>query len=121
VDSLAGSLDQPEEAEALYEIGRRGGNGVELNVYCSLNGNPCCFVFVPQDKLDAEQRMIYGLKLFLPVSLRKARHLGKGIFDRLAHALAGGPWPAARLQLSFHGCFLYDMLDSTPTLRLSGT
>lgn len=83
----------PREMEVVYENGRRSGNGVELSVYCALNGSPCCFVFVPQDKLDAEHRMIHGLKLSLPVSLRKARRLGKGVCGRLAHALAGGPWP----------------------------
>jgi hypothetical protein len=81
------------EAEELYEIGRRRGNGIELDVYCLLEGNPCCFVFIPKDKIEAEQRMIYGFKIFLPASLRDARRLGKNMPSRLAHFFSGREWP----------------------------
>jgi len=85
--------DNCERSRVLYEQARASGFDVEIMVYCCLKGAQCCFVSVLRDKKEAESRMVYGLKLFLPETLREARPLTKSWYRRFWHFLSGGEWP----------------------------
>jgi hypothetical protein len=50
-------------AERIYDEGLRRGIGVELQVFCFVEGRPCCYVWIPKDEIDASYRMLSGLKL----------------------------------------------------------
>lgn len=50
-------------AERIYDEGVRRGIGVELQVFCFVEGRPCCYVWIPKDEIDATYRMLSGLKL----------------------------------------------------------
>lgn len=53
-----------ELAERLYEQGRQGEFGVCLSTYCVAGYHACCYVFVPDNELDANHTMLQsGLKL----------------------------------------------------------
>ena len=86
-------------AEETYNEGVRRGLGVELSVFCFVAGSPCCYVWIPKDEIDAEYRMLGGLKLTISKSdrqivvpvksktrwiwlkLRSSRHLQPGRAD----------------------------------------
>jgi hypothetical protein len=53
-------------AEETYNEGVTRGLGVELSVFCFVAGSPCCYVWIPKDEIDAEYRMLGGLKLTIP-------------------------------------------------------
>lgn len=50
-------------AEKIYKAGVRRGLGVEISVCCFVTGLACCYVWIPKDEIDAEYRMLHGLKL----------------------------------------------------------
>src|ERR1700733_2701022 len=58
-------------AEETYNEGVRRGLGVELSVFCFVAGSPCCYVWIPKDEIDAEYRMLGGLKLTISKSDRQ--------------------------------------------------
>jgi hypothetical protein len=61
--------------ELYYELGRQRGYGVRIEVLCLLHKRPCCYIWLPQDRMDAE----YALMLFssliisVPTELPEAR------------------------------------------------
>src|SRR5215207_6044566 len=46
--------------ELFYERGRQRGYGVRLEVLCVLGKRPCCYIWLPKDRMEAE----YALMLF---------------------------------------------------------
>ena len=49
--------------ELFYERGRQQGFGVRLEVLCVLGNRPCCYIWLPKDRMEAE----YALMLFSPL------------------------------------------------------
>ena len=53
--------------ERLYDDGILRGLGITLNMFCLLDGLPCCYVWLPKDKKVANYRMLNRcLKLSIP-------------------------------------------------------
>ncbi|MCP4655656.1 MAG: hypothetical protein GY856_09580 [bacterium] len=88
--------DNREMVGRLYEKARQDGLPVELAVFCLLDSKACTFVYVPDNKLDAEHRMISGLKVSVPTRPRKARALGGSWIENIKYHMAGrerkDPW-----------------------------
>jgi hypothetical protein len=55
--------DESSLAERIYNEGVSRGNRVEIQVFCFVEGRPCCYVWIPKDEIDANYRMLSGLKL----------------------------------------------------------
>ena len=72
----------PSRAEIDYEAARSRGLGVALQVLCLSDLEPCCFVWWPQDEVDASYAMISGLKLSIPHPLLAANSVGNSIMWR---------------------------------------
>ena len=49
--------------EMFYERGRQRGYGIRLEVLCVLGRQPCCYIWLPKDRIEAE----YALMLFSPL------------------------------------------------------
>jgi hypothetical protein len=63
--NLAGDFEA-SLAEAYYNFGSRQNNGLALEVFCVAAGNPCCYIYMPDDETDASYRMLAGLHLKVP-------------------------------------------------------
>jgi len=60
-------LSDDEQLVAVkYQEGVRRGLGVALQVYCWVDDRPLCYIWNPKDQMDAEYRMLSGLKLSVP-------------------------------------------------------
>lgn len=66
-------MNEVSAIEALYRTGVERGLGIEMSVVCLLGGSPCCYLYLPDDTVDSEQRMMSsGLKLSVPSELSVA-------------------------------------------------
>jgi len=77
----------------LYESARGRQTPVELSVFCRLGTSPCCYLFVPETRLDAELRMIYDFKMTIPKEPREARPLDRSLLNRCLHFFQGREQP----------------------------
>lgn len=59
-------LNNESLVEAKYEEGVERGLGVSLQVFCWLDGRPLCYIWLPEDQVDADYRMLSGLKMSVP-------------------------------------------------------
>jgi hypothetical protein len=50
----------------LYERGCVQGLGALMNVFCSINSQPCCYVWIPPNQREAELAQLAGLNLLAP-------------------------------------------------------
>lgn len=50
-------------AEICYNVGRERDFGICLHAFCLLDGRPCCYVWLPEDDLDAQYSMMGNLSL----------------------------------------------------------
>jgi hypothetical protein len=67
--------------EQLYEQGRQGEFGVSLTTYCVAGYHACCYVFVPDNELDASYAMLQaGLKLSVGVNMPIAQKVSSKPF-----------------------------------------
>jgi len=85
--------ENADTVRRLYESARGKQTPVELAVFCRLGPSPCCYLFVPETRLDAEQRMIYGFKMIIPTEPREARPLGRNLLNHFLHVLQGRVQP----------------------------
>jgi hypothetical protein len=71
-------------AEALYKRGCAEKKGIRLEVLCLLGARPCCYVWVPRDRDEAERNLLLlsGFIMSIPEKLLSAR----GIRNPLAWA-----------------------------------
>lgn len=60
--------DNRQLAEEVYQLGRKKGLGLALEVYCFDRHNAYCYVLVPEDEADAEALMMTELKLSFTTS-----------------------------------------------------
>lgn len=64
------------KAQEKYNLGTKKAVGIELSTICRLGDNICCYVFVPNDKEDALNRLIWGnLKLAVREKLPVAKQV----------------------------------------------
>ena len=68
--------------EKLYELGCEAGLGVSLDVFCLLDSHPCCYIWEPENKREAELAMVAGLKLTVPLNPILAKGVKKWLFWR---------------------------------------
>jgi len=68
--------DYSQQVERLYERGIRYGLGISLQVFCFLDGEPLCYIWLPEDEMDASYRMLSGLKLSIPSGAERRRITG---------------------------------------------
>lgn len=72
-------IKQPLPAEnytlvkTLYERGRNRGLGILIEVFCLIESQPYCYIWLPEDERDAELALVHGLKLSVPVKLMVAQ------------------------------------------------
>jgi hypothetical protein len=77
-------------AKRLYDEGQRKGMGLALGVFCLVEpATACCYVFIPTDRVDAEQAMVSDLKLSVPASPRVGKGLANGPLVALQYLLSG--------------------------------
>lgn len=55
-------------AKELYERGRDQGLGLRLDVFCLVDHRPCCYVYVPEDEVDASYAMLSALNMSVPTT-----------------------------------------------------
>jgi hypothetical protein len=82
-------------AESLYERGRQRDLGIRLEVLCLLGSRPCCYVWLPKDRGDAEENGLLMSKLIMsfPTDLNRAEPVANPLMWRLYRLLAGeAPW-----------------------------
>jgi hypothetical protein len=90
----------PSRAKIVYEAARSRGLGVALEVLCLLDFEPCCFVWWPQNEVEASYAMISGLKLSIPHPLLAANSVGNTIvwwYRRLQEKRCSFPSYVARV------------------------
>jgi hypothetical protein len=66
---------RPNDNDAVrnrYEAGVTRGLGVEFHVFCVCAGTPCAFIYIPENAVDAEHRMIWCLKCSMPTPCLEA-------------------------------------------------
>jgi hypothetical protein len=76
VSSRAGRLlikspvprENEELSEAYYEVGRKRDLGIGLHTFCLLDSQPCCYVELPEDDVDAQYLLMGNLNLKCSVS-----------------------------------------------------
>ena len=69
--------------ESLYERGCQRGLGVQLDMFCLLGSRPCCYVWLPEDEIDAQYMMVGGLKLSVPKDWLHARWVKSNLVWRV--------------------------------------
>lgn len=50
-------------AEVCYNVGRERDFGICLHAFCLLDERPCCYVWLPEDDLDAQYSLMGNLNL----------------------------------------------------------
>ena len=77
--------DNRELAQAVFELGKRRGFGVELHAFLLLNGIPCAYVILPDDELDAQYRLMDKgfVKYSVRLNLREAQNIKNTIAWKL--------------------------------------
>jgi hypothetical protein len=68
--------ENPRLAEQRYEHGRNKGLGLRLDTFCLAGHRPCCYVWVPQDEIDADLDMSSELKMCVPTAPIHAKIMG---------------------------------------------
>jgi hypothetical protein len=71
--------DNVRLVESFYERGCRRGVGVLLTVLCLLDSHSCCYIWLPEDEIEAIESLTAGLKLSVPTSPASAESI-KGWF-----------------------------------------
>jgi hypothetical protein len=69
--------------ESLYERGTERGLGVRLEALCLLDYRPCCYIWLPEDEVDASYAVLSGLKMAMPVDLLAARSVRNALAWRI--------------------------------------
>jgi hypothetical protein len=78
--------------ERYYQIGVQRGLGVALCVLCIVRGRACCHIYIPDDQIDAEQRMMMGsLKFQVPSPPPIAAIAGSPVWRFFHRLLIGAP------------------------------
>lgn len=67
----------------LYESCRNVVPGMEIRTYCRVGRDVFCWLFVPEDEVQAADFMIRDLKISMPVDLREGHQLTGGWLDRV--------------------------------------
>lgn len=77
--------------ESLYESGRRRGLGIRLEVLCLLDSRPCCYMWLPQGRTEAEYALLLMSRFVIsvPTDLRAAESIRNPLTWRW-HKLIGG-------------------------------
>ena len=60
------ALADDESIRNYYDIGVERGLGIALRVFCVADGNPLCYIYLPEDETAAEYPMMSSLKCSLP-------------------------------------------------------
>lgn len=71
-----------EMVRQLYTEGLERGYGVNLHAYCFLREQTFCYIWLPKDEVDADYRMLAGLKFSMsatPERRKKAIGVGSGL------------------------------------------
>jgi hypothetical protein len=69
-----------ELVEQLYEQGRQGEFGVQLTSYCLAGYHACCYVYVPENEIEASYAMLpSGLKLSVTMNMPSAQKVSNKI------------------------------------------
>ena len=78
--------------ESLYERGRRRDLGIRLEVLCLLGPRPCCYVWLPQGRTDAEYALLLTSKFIIsvPTDLRNAESVKNPLAWRWHKLVEGG-------------------------------
>ncbi len=76
-------------ARRLYSIGQDRGLGICIQTLCLLDCTPCCYIWVPENALDAEHGMLSGLKLSIPDPPIHARAVRSSLRWNLNQYFAG--------------------------------
>ncbi len=81
---LSDASEATRHAKALYDAGRRKGLGVALVALCQVGSSTACYVWVPEDEVDASYAMqTRSLRCKVPVPLVTARRVTSALQWRL--------------------------------------
>jgi hypothetical protein len=76
-----------------WGVGRK--LGIALCVFCVADGQPCCYVYLPEDETDAEYRMMTSLKYQIPSPVPVATIVANPLRRWLLRTFVGtsdNPW-----------------------------
>ena len=60
------ALADDESIRKYYDGGVKRGLGIALRVFCVADGNPLCYIYLPEDETAAEYSMMSSLKCSVP-------------------------------------------------------
>ena len=60
------ALADDDSIRKYYDAGVERGLGIALRVFCVADGNPLCYIYLPEDETAAEYSMMSSLKCSLP-------------------------------------------------------
>ena len=68
-------------AKSLYEKGRQRDLGIRLETLCLLDSHPCCYVWLPEDQMEAECALLLMSKFIIsaPNELKRAEPVGNPV------------------------------------------
>jgi hypothetical protein len=80
-------------AESLYERGRQRNLGIRLETLCLLGSHPCCYVWLPEDQMDAEYALLLMSKFIIsaPNELKRAEPVRNPLTWRAYKFFEGKP------------------------------
>ena len=80
-------------AESLYERGRQRDLGIRLETLCLLGSHPCCYVWLPEDQMDAEYALLLMSNFIIsaPKELKHAKPVRSPLTWRVYKLFEGKP------------------------------
>jgi hypothetical protein len=68
--------DAEEQVRQLYAEGVERGLGINLHAYCFLDAHTLCYIWLPKDEVDADYRMLGGLKFSMSANPEQRKAIG---------------------------------------------
>jgi hypothetical protein len=74
-----------EMAKRCFELGKERNLGISIKTVCTLNGNPCSYIDLPEDESAAQSRLMGNkyIKFSFSVGLRDAREIRNPVLWRI--------------------------------------
>jgi hypothetical protein len=99
--------DNRDRAQKCFELGKKRDFGIAFHAFCTLEGNPCCYVQLPENDLDAQYKLMDHryIKFSCRIGMPEAIAVGNNIM-----------WKIRQLFVNKANSIGFDMIPSNATL-----